>query len=476
MFAGRKEELETLDELWGKLSPSLVVCSGRRRVGKSTLIEEFAARSRCRFIEITGLAPDEGVTNATQLSHFCERLSAQTGAEDACADGWAKAFDALASAIKGRAKTLVFLDEISWMGAFDKAFPALLKEAWDTKFARRENLVFVVCGSVSGWIRDNILRSRAFVGRVSLSLHLEEMPLCDCRAFWGGQSRRTSPRDMLDMLCVTGGIPKYLAEMRPSLSAAENIRRLCFTPSGYLFRDFDVIFTDVFRKSSGEKAEILRIVAERPRSVKEIAAALGVVSNGHISDDLTDLAEAGFVSADEGVNPSTGRSVREVHYRIRDNYVRFYLQYIAPRRKAVEDGSLRGLSPERLPGWETTMGLQFETLVRNNLRHLLKYVGMDGSLLVSAAPYTVRGTKRGEGAQIDLLLQTAKSVCIVEIRRQELVPESFEDEMRRKIAALHLPKTVSCRTALVFDGDIAPGLAENRFIDFLVPAERLFEA
>jgi hypothetical protein len=474
MFYGRREELEALDGLWGKAASSFVVCSGRRRVGKSTLVEEFAARSKCRFIEITGLAPDEGVTNETQLRHFCERLAAQTGRPEARADGWAKAFDALAAAIRGRGRTVVFLDEISWMGAFDKTFPALLKEAWDTRFARRDNLVFVVCGSVSAWLRDNILRSRAFVGRVSLALHLEEMPLRDCLSFWGAAAGRTSVRDVVDALCVTGGIPKYLAEWRPVLPAAENIRRLCFTPEGYLFRDFDVIFTDVFRRTSGEKASILRLVADAPRSAKDIASALGLAANGHVSDSLADLVEAGFLSADSGVNPATGRNVREVRYRVRDNYARFYLKFVEPRRKAVADGSLRLLSPARLPGWDTVMGLQFETLVRNNLRTLLPLVGMDGALLVSAAPYAVRGTKRGEGAQIDLLLQTAKSVCLVEIRRQKFVPGSFEDDMRRKIAVLRLPRSLSVRTALVYDGDAAPELAENRYIDFLVPVERLF--
>lgn len=476
MFIGRSQELESLNGLWGKLSSSFVVCSGRRRVGKSTLVEEFATRSKCRFVEITGVAPDDGVTNETQLRHFCERLAAQTGTPEARADGWAKAFDALAAAVKGRARTVVFLDEISWMGAFDKTFPALLKEAWDLKFARRDNLVFVVCGSVSAWLRDNILRSKAFVGRVSLALHLEEMPMRDCRAFWGQAAGRTPVRDVVDTLCVTGGIPKYLAEIRPALSPSENVRRLCFTPEGYLFRDFDVIFTDVFRKSSGEKAAILRLVADAPRSVKGVAAALGGPSNGHVSDALADLVEAGFLSADEGLNPATGRDVREVRYRVRDNYVRFYLKYIEPRRKAVEDGSLRLVSPERLPGWDTVMGLQFETLVRNNLPSLLPHVGMAGSLLVSAAPYLVRGTKKGDGAQIDLLLQTAKSACIVEIRRQSFVPASFEDEMRRKVAALKLPRGIAVRTALVHDGDVAPELAENRFIDFIVPVERLFDA
>ena len=105
MFIGRSQELEALSGLWGKLSSSFVVCSGRRRVGKSTLVEEFAARSKCRFIEITGVAPDDGVTNETQLRHFCERLAAQTNTPEARVDGWAKAFDALAATVKGRART-----------------------------------------------------------------------------------------------------------------------------------------------------------------------------------------------------------------------------------------------------------------------------------------------------------------------------------------------------------------------------------
>lgn len=66
--------------------------------------------------------------------------------------------------------------------------------------------------------------------------------------------------------------------------------------------------------------------------------------------------------------------------------------------------------------------------------------------------------------------------AIVEIRRQTFVPASFEDEMRHKVAALKLPRGIAVRTALVHDGDVAPELAENRFIDFIVPVERLFDA
>ena len=66
-FFGREEQLEKLDALWRKGTSSFVVIAGRRRIGKSTLVEEFAARSRCAFIELVGLAPDEKMSNQRQI-------------------------------------------------------------------------------------------------------------------------------------------------------------------------------------------------------------------------------------------------------------------------------------------------------------------------------------------------------------------------------------------------------------------------
>ena len=166
MFVGRESDLAGLMALWRKRASSLAVVSGRRRIGKSTLVERFAADSKCRFIEIAGLAPDHEMTNQKQLDHFCERLAGQTGVPEVKVDGWAKAFDLLATAIKGSARTVVFLDEISWMGHFDSSFAAFLKDAWDLHFAKRPNLVLVLAGSVSAWIQQNILNSKAFVGRI----------------------------------------------------------------------------------------------------------------------------------------------------------------------------------------------------------------------------------------------------------------------------------------------------------------------
>lgn len=472
-FIGRARELELLEGLWSKPSASLVVCAGRRRIGKSTLIEKYAERSRCKFIEISGLAPDEGVTDDMQRKNFCESLAEQTGRPEALADTWPKAFAALADSIRGGGRTVVLLDEISWMGGLEKAFPAMLKNAWDMKFSRRPRLVFVVCGSVSAWIGKNILRSKAFVGRVSLAMDLKELPLSDCAAFWGERAERTTPLEMLDVLSVTGGVPKYLSEMQPRLSADENIRRMCFLPEGFLFGDFDRIFHDVFKRTAESKRRILEALADGPKTQGEVAEATGIGAGGSLTDALGELVAAGFVSEDRGLTPGTGKAVREVRYRICDNYVRFYLRFVAPRGEAIRKGFFRLASMDQLPGWKSILGTQFETLVLNNLPQIAPLLGLGNALVLSAAPFVRNATKRGEGTQIDLLVQTRTALHVVEIKRRALISASVEDEVREKIKRLRVPRGLSVRTALVYAGELAPEVAERGYFDALVPVERL---
>ena len=81
MFVGREDDLAQLSGLWEKRVASLVTCRGRRRVGKSTLIEEFAKRTAEHFIVIEGLAPRKGMNDEKQRRNFCRRLAEQTGCE-----------------------------------------------------------------------------------------------------------------------------------------------------------------------------------------------------------------------------------------------------------------------------------------------------------------------------------------------------------------------------------------------------------
>ena len=467
MFYGREDDLGALDRLWRKPVSSLVTCRGRRRIGKSTLIEEFARRSHARFLELEGLPPQPHQTNGDQLNHFAEQLREQSAWRGPCPESWYEAMLALSSVI-GEERTVVLLDEISWMGAHDDSFPGILKTAWDRHFKKHQHLVFVLCGSVSTWIQENILNSTGFVGRATLNLVVGELPLRDCLKFWRGAAERTSIREVVDVLSVTGGVPRYLEELDPSLSAVENIQNMCFSPNALLRDDFSKIFSSVFGQNAVVKRRILSALAKSPMTVSELADAVDMERCGVLSRHLEQLSVAGFIVADRGLNPLTQKPAKIIRYRLKDNYARFYLKYIEPNAEMIDRDAFRCLSLDAMRGWDSMMGYQFETLVTNNIPSLLPHLGLERALLLSAAPFRQLPTARKKGCQVDLLLQTEGAVCLVEIKRMREIGPKIEDELREKVARLAVKSGVSVRTALVYEGELSPRLAASAYIDKFV--------
>ncbi|HVX00010.1 MAG TPA: ATP-binding protein, partial [Candidatus Babeliaceae bacterium] len=177
IFIGRKEELERLAFVYGKKSASLVVVRGRRRIGKSRLIEEFAKGKK--FLNFAGIPPTKDTTSRSQRDVFAEQLGKQTGLKDISAADWSTLFTLLAH-YTSRGRVIILLDEISWMGSKDSSFLGKLKNAWDLEFKKNPQLILILCGSVSTWIEKNIISSSAFLGRISLFLKLDELPLSTC--------------------------------------------------------------------------------------------------------------------------------------------------------------------------------------------------------------------------------------------------------------------------------------------------------
>ena len=474
MFIGREEELAGLQELWKRPGARLVTCRGRRRIGKSTLFEEFARRCGATLIKLEGVAPQPSMRNGDQIRFFVEQLSLQSDVVEAVPDSWLKAFKMLAGAVPTRRRTVVLLDEISWMGQYDPNFPGELKVAWDNWFKNKANLMLVVCGSVSAWISENILNNTGFVGRRSEDIVLEELPLGDCVRFWGRAAPRLAPSDLIDVLSVTGGVPRYLEEVDPALSADENIRTLCFSPKGMLVGEFEELFASAFGERALQKKAILRVLASGAKSGGEIAEALGSANSGHLTDRLEELEIAGFIAKDAGMNPATGRPSRLFRWRIRDNYTRFFLKCIEPNVEAIRKKLFSFSSVAYLPGWGAIMGFQFESLVLSNIIDILPHLGLAKTQVLSAAPWRKTPGATGPGCQIDLLLQTPRSLTVVEIKRRNEIGREIIGEVENKLAALPSGGK-SVRTALVYAGNLSPAVEQEGFFDFILPIQRLWE-
>src|SRR6185437_5413483 len=313
-FIGRQTELKTLLSFSQKKSASFIVIRGRRRIGKSRLIEEFG-NSFTSFYSFIGLAPNEHSTQESQLVEFSRQIAQQFKTAPARFDNWSDALWALGEKVKN-GKILLAFDEISWMGSTDPMFLSYIKNFWDQHLKKNDQLVFIVCGSASSWIEKNILSHTGFVGRISYTLTLEELTLPECKSFW---DKNVSAYEKFKVLSVTGGVPKYLEEINPKLPAEENIKKLCFTKGGLLVEEFNQIFSDLFLRNSDVYKKIVTVLINGSLERQEICDILNIDPGGRISEYLEELELAGFIIRDYAWSIKTGVDSKLSKYRLKDN-------------------------------------------------------------------------------------------------------------------------------------------------------------
>jgi hypothetical protein len=342
---------------------------------------------------------------------------------------------------------VVVLDEITWMGSLDPAFVGKLIIAGDEVFKKNTRLILLLSGSNSAWIEENILSSTGFFGRTSYRLDLSELPLHDCNAFWGKRGGQISAYEKFKVLAVTGGIPRYLEEIQPNLTAEDNIYRLCYQAQGLLFYEFDHIFSDLFQKRTQTYQQVLIQIASGANTVEQIAQALNREKGGDLSQILADLVQDGFIRNDQSWHLNTGKPAKTKRYRISDNYLSFYLKYILPHHARIAMDEMYALPI----GWESIMGLQFENLVINNRKILHRLLNIPPHEIIHCNPYLQTQTKTRSKCQIDYLIQTKFNVlyvCEIKFSRSPLSMRVVE-QVQSCIQKLVVSKGVSIRPVLI---------------------------
>ena len=476
-FAGREIQLERLAALWRRRKDAaLVTCTGRRRIGKSRLILEFGETAGHVFYEFQGLPPREGQTDADQLSYFGERLGEYMGLEEKMpVNSWTQAFAVLERLLPDKGKTVVLLDEISWMGQHDADFAGKIKDAWDTRFSKKRGLVMVLCGSVSAWIDENIIQHTGFLDRIAMRIELPEISLAESSGLVWGKSPQVSELEQLRMLSVTGGVPGYLEQLDPKASAEDNIHRLCFQPEGGLFRkggridEFDAIFNKVFARRADIYRRIAVALARGSKTLSEVSGKLGKARAGYLSKYLRDMEIAGFVKEEPHFTVGEGEG-KISHFRLGDNYLRFYLKYIEPKKKQIAGGRFKWNGLEKLPAWNTLLGFQFENLVLNNADIVARLLGIEDKVIRSG-PFYQPATQRRRGCQFDLLFETEHSLYCCEMKLRRETPKKVIGDMQDKLSRLFLPrkqKHLNRFPILIHAGELDPGIAEAGYFHTII--------
>lgn len=470
-FTGRKKEIQALNKLQVGRLANLVVIKGRRRIGKSRLIQEFAKQKKSKFLSFSGLSPEKNLNAQDERDEFLRQLGQELGLQGIRMDNWGDIFTLLAKQVQNE-KVIILLDEISWMGSKDPSFLGKLKIVWDLEFSKNPNLILILCGSVSAWIEENIINGTEFLGRISQSITLEGLDLNHCSKFWGKQSSKISAYEKLKVLSVIGAVPRYLELIDPQITAEANINRLCFTQGGALVNEYQNIFSDIFGKRSEIYKKIVSTLIKGPRSQEEILNLSERNKSGDLGRYLNDLILAGFISRDYTWHLKTGEVSKLSNYRIKDNYLRFCLKYIEPNKTKIAKGLFEKQNISSLKGWESILGLQFENLVLNNDLRIAELLNIPLNETIFLNPYFQKANKSQRGCQIDLMIQTKfNNVYICEIKfSKSPIKASIIKEMQKKIDAIKLPKNFSFRPVLIHVNGVSEEVIDAEYfaqiIDF----------
>jgi AAA+ ATPase superfamily predicted ATPase len=447
-FIGREVELQTLDDLLKKKTASLVVIKGRRRIGKTRLIEEFAKGKP--FLRFVGLPPNEGITAQIQKDEFSHLLSQQTHLPEFKTDDWSKLFALLGEKVR-HGRQIILFDEITWMAHDDPTFLGKLKNAWELMYQKNPKLILILCGSISSWIEKNILSSTGYFGRISKKITLKELPIQHCNQLLESLGFKRSAYEKFLFLSLTGGIPWYIELLNPIFSAAENIKSLCFDSDGILVNEHKYIFHDLFGYRSPVYEKITRFLSNKTAEYGAISEGINYASSGLLSDYLEDLIESGYISRTFSWDIKSGKEKKISFYRLTDNYLRFYYKYIQPKLNLIHKGQYQNTSITALPSWNSIMGFQFESLVLNNRFLIQKYLRLSAQDIVADDVYFQRATKKYQGCQIDYLIQTRTNtlfVCEIKFSQQE-IKSSIIAEVKDKIDKLIIPKNFVCIPVLI---------------------------
>ena len=463
-FVGRKDALAELKMLNESAGASLVVIRGRRRIGKSRLVAEYAQHAQDKtFIKFSGLAPEKEITAKHQRENFANQFQEQFHCHLPSSDDWNHLFSALADQIKTQALVLLF-DEITWMATDDPTFLPKLKNFWDDHAKQNSNLLFVLCSSVSSWVDENILASKAFYGRVRGQITLEELSLSESKELLTQLNVRCSNLETFYVLSITGGVPWYLELFSHQQSILENIKRLCFKKEGALTREFSRIFGDLFGRREMIYQKIVLALSEKRLTQPQLAEKLEYSNSQRLSVYLNDLKTAGFIKKEVAWSIKSGKTSKLMQWRLSDNYLRFYLKYIFPNLDKVENN--RGVFIyDSLDNFSGIMGLQFENLVLNNTKMLINALGIHESEVVFDNAYFQKTTKTSAGCQIDYMIQTKLNTLFVfEVKfSKREISASVIQEVQEKMNRIKKPKSFTCIPVLVHVNGVTEELEDSGF-------------
>ncbi len=397
-IAGRKHEISLMRKALDSKEAFLLAVYGRRRIGKTFLIEQVYA-GHIQF-ELIGL---HNASLKEQLTNFAISLGAYTKKyqEQGIPGNWLEAFEQLKnylSSLPANKKQVLFFDEFPWLDSKRSGFLAAFEHFWNSWAVRQSHILVVVCGSAASWMLKKVVHNRGGLhNRITQSIRMLPFTLAETYEFLRLRHVKLGLYDIVQLYMCMGGVPHYLKGAEPGQSAVQIINNLAFNKDGLLAHEHRHLFPSLFSKPQLYE-EVIRVLASKRMGItrQQLIDALSVESGGHISTILSDLEECGFIELSWPFDKKT----KDALYRINDEYLLFYYRFI---EKQGNNRATNWLAESNSSAWKAWAGFAFEGICLKHTEAIKNTMGISG-LSTTQAAWIFKGKEGQPGAQIDMLM------------------------------------------------------------------------
>jgi uncharacterized protein len=443
-FVNRNSELSRLAAWWEAPGAGMGIVWGRRRVGKTALLQHFAADRPAVFHTGAG-RPAEA-----ELAAFSRAVDPLLGdelrnlGERPFAD-WEDAFETLARASRGR-RLLLVLDELPALEESSPELTTLIRAVWD-RVAPHSKLKLLLCGSAVRTMEAMQEERAPLYGRLDLSLLLHPFRPDEAALMLP----RLSPSQRALVWGLVGGMPLYLQWWDQGASVRANLSRLACTPGAQLLTEGQLILAT--EAEGGDLArQVLYAIASGRTKFNEIEQAIR-------ADPTRTLDRLVSLRLVERVAPVTEdpRRTRRRIYRIADNFLGFWLTILDRYRPEIERGLGDSILPVLVDSLDPHMGGPWEEAFRIHLRRLAAE-GVLGDEIVSIGPFWTAAADSGEIDAVALAGRSREAVLFGEAKwRKRVDGARLQADLERKSQAVprrgDQPRFAVCARETVDGGD-----------------------
>lgn len=357
MFIGRERELRVLNNLYVSDKFEFAVIYGRRRVGKTALINEFIGDKKAiYFMGVESNAKQNLENFSKSIMEFNTGIAAETS------------FSSFQSALEyvfklsSKQRIILAIDEYPYVARSSKSLASTLQLLID-KYKDHSNLMLILCGSSMSYMEDHVLAYKApLYGRRTAQMKLLPFDFEETCRYLSGMSAQ----DKALLYGMVGGTPQYLLQINPRLSVADNIKNTFLNPTSFLFEEPVNLLKQEVREPAIYTAIITAIAAGSSR-MSEISNKVGESTNV-CTTYLKNLVSLGIVQKE---TPYGEKASRKSVYAIEDNMFRFWYRFVLENNSTIARGAADLVYKRIEPYFSDYMGKVFENICMQYLWKLL---------------------------------------------------------------------------------------------------------